>query len=294
VTQSPHDQLAKQYLEEFFTPLGLVERQYEIPGEAKYVDVWFVPDPTVLNVPTDLGLLGRIAAGKCLLEPYRNAPSRGEVRTSLLKLLWVQEDELRKAPSPKTKLPRLWVLAATITQPLLTATGAAPNPDWPSGVYFLPEIFRTAIVAIDQLPETEESLWLRILGRGKTQERAIREVLALPAETPRRETVMRLIASWKVRLDLRELADFIDQEEIMAFSEAFLTWEQETKNKGIQEGRQEGKQEGRQEGKQEERVEIAKNLLRQGLAVEAIAQATRLTLVELQGLQGQLDNTSSP
>jgi hypothetical protein len=36
--------------------------------------------------------------------------------------------------------------------------------------------FRSAIAAIDQLPETEETLWLRILGRDETQERAIREV----------------------------------------------------------------------------------------------------------------------
>jgi flagellar biosynthesis/type III secretory pathway protein FliH len=123
-------------------------------------------------------------------------------------------------------------------------------------------------------------------------ERAIREVLALPASNPRRDKVLRLIASWKVRLDLGELADFIDQEEIMAFSEAFLTWEQETKDRGLQEGLQAGLQAGRQEGlqagKQEERVEIAKNLLRQGLQAEAITQATGLTVAQLQDLQGQL------
>jgi hypothetical protein len=278
MTQAPHDQLAKQYLEEFFTPLGWVERQYEVPGEAKYVDVWFVPDPAVLGPAPNLGLLGRIATGKCLLEPYRNAPSRSEVRTSLLKLLWVQEDEQRKAESalPEAELPRLWVLAATTSEPLLTAAGAVPKADWLPGVYFSPALFRLAIVAIDQLPETQETLWLRVLGRGKIQERAIREVLALPASNPRRETVLRLIASWKVRLDLEELADFTSQEEIMAFSEAFLNWEQETENRG------------KQKGQEAERVEIAKNLLRQGLATEAIAQATGLTLAQLQALQGQL------
>jgi predicted transposase/invertase (TIGR01784 family) len=78
----------------------------------------------------------------------------------------------------------------------------------------------------------------------------------------------------------------------MAFSEAFLTWEQETKDRGLQEGLQAGLQAGRQEGlqagKQEERVEIAKNLLRQGLQAEAITQATGLTVAQLQDLQGQL------
>jgi predicted transposase/invertase (TIGR01784 family) len=96
------------------------------------------------------------------------------------------------------------------------------------------------------------------------------------------------------------MVEFIDQEEIMAFSETFLTWEQETKNKGLQEGlqtglqtgleegRQTGLEEGRQVGKQEERVEIAKKLLMLGLQVDAIAQATGLTMVQLQELQGEL------
>jgi hypothetical protein len=43
MAQTPHDQLAKQYLETFLAPFGVVERQYEVPGEAKHIDVWFVP-----------------------------------------------------------------------------------------------------------------------------------------------------------------------------------------------------------------------------------------------------------
>ncbi|KAM3097763.1 hypothetical protein ACKFKG_07680 [Phormidesmis sp. 146-35] len=39
MTQTPFDQLAKQYLEEFLASIGLIERRYEIPGEAKFVDV---------------------------------------------------------------------------------------------------------------------------------------------------------------------------------------------------------------------------------------------------------------
>jgi len=49
MTQSPFDQLAKQYLEEFLSPIGTVDglrptighQECEIPGEAKYI--WFKP-----------------------------------------------------------------------------------------------------------------------------------------------------------------------------------------------------------------------------------------------------------
>ncbi|GAP96258.1 DUF2887 domain-containing protein [Leptolyngbya sp. NIES-2104] len=43
------------------------------------------------------------------------------------------------------------------------------------------------------------------------------------------------------------------------------------------------------EAKQERSQEIAINLLRQGLSIEAIAQATELSVTEIQTLQSQLE-----
>ena len=45
MTRFPFDQFSKQLLEEFLTPFGTVERSLEIPGEARQVDVYFVPNP---------------------------------------------------------------------------------------------------------------------------------------------------------------------------------------------------------------------------------------------------------
>jgi hypothetical protein len=86
MAQNPFDQLSKQYLEEFLAPIGTVQRQYEIPGEAKFVDIWFVPTPEVAQAE-DLGLLGRMVQAPCLLEPYRSVPSRTDVRISVMKLV---------------------------------------------------------------------------------------------------------------------------------------------------------------------------------------------------------------
>ncbi len=45
---------------------------------------------------------------------------------------------------------------------------------------------RTEIVAINvQLPSTPETLWLRLLGNGSTQQQAIAEVLNFPVDHPR-------------------------------------------------------------------------------------------------------------
>jgi hypothetical protein len=241
MTQTPFDQMSKQYLEEFLAPFGTVQRQYEVPGEAKFVDVWFIPAPQTEMPAAELGILGRMAGGMCLLEPYRSPPTRNEIRSTLMKLIWVQEDEQRKAklvgdPLNEDELPKLWILATSVSKPLLQDCEVKLKSNWGSGMYFMAEILKTAIVAIDELPETQETLWVRILGRDETQERAIREVLALPIEHPRRSDVLRLLASWKVRMDLGELMDFVNREEgLMALSEAFLEWEQATESRIRQE-----------------------------------------------------------
>jgi hypothetical protein len=293
MTQTPHDQLAKQYLEEFLAPFGVVQRQYEVPGEPKFVDVWFVPrqpnpaiaDPGLLE---PLGLLGQMVQKPCLLEPYRNVPSRTEVRVSVMKLVWVQEDERRKAQKDELsedEQPLLWILAATTSQPLLREANVTVKSGWLAGVYFVADIFKTAIVAIDQLPETDETLWLRVLGRDGTQERAIREVLALPSDHPRRNSILRLLASWRVRIDLGELTDFAGEEAgLMALSEAFLAWEQEKETQG----RQVGNQEGKQEGKQEERRSLALKMLQENLSLETISRITEFSIEQLQALQTEM------
>jgi hypothetical protein len=272
MTQTPFDQLSKQYLTEFLEPLGEVKRQYEVPGEAKFVDVWFVPNPDV-TPNEDLGLLGRVPS---LFEPYRNAPSRTNVRVSVMKLVWLQEDERRKAKKdelPDDELPMLWILAATTYQPLLQAASVVNPSNWPAGVYFVPELFKTAIVAIDQLPVTSDTLLLRVLGRGDTQKQAIEEVIALPVDLPKRVRVLRLVASWKVRMDIGELNEFAQPEEIMTISHAFEVWEKETKDRE------------RQEGRQEQARMIALNLLKENIPLETIARTTGLTIEQLQELR---------
>lgn len=282
MSQIPFDQLSKQYLEEFLSPLGAVKRNLEIPGESKFVDIYFAPNPT--SPIDDLGILGRMIQTSCLLEPYRNAPRRAELRSCLLKLLWLQEDDRRKAKSenrtfPDAELPQLWILAATTNQPVIQEVGGQIDPKWLPGIYFLPKLFRTAIVALDQLPETEETLWLRILGRSGTQERAIQEVLALPRNHPRRNNILQILANWKVKIELGEIEGFSQQEGLMAFSQAFLEWEEAT--------RQQGRQQGRQEG---QKTLILRLLTRQigNLSEETRSQINTLSIEQLESLADAL------
>jgi predicted transposase/invertase (TIGR01784 family) len=57
---------------------------------------------------------------------------------------------------------------------------------------------------------------------------------------------------------------------------------------GRQEGLQEGRQEGLQEGRQEEKLEVARNLLREKMPVDLVSRATGLSLDEINRLVADL------
>lgn len=235
MTQSPFDQLAKQYLEEFLSPIGTVEREYEIPGEAKYVDVWFTPNKPITEPIDDLGLLSDIVKTPALLKLYRNPPKREEIRSCLWKLLWLQEETRRKNPAISEKeLPTLWILASHISKPVFKDFHAHKTKI--RGVYTVGPGLRTKLVSIDELPQTQGTLWIRILGRDQTQTLAIQEVVNLPSDHPRRDRILRLSAAWKVRIDIGEVQDFLQQETVMAYPQAFLDWEEATRDKGREQG----------------------------------------------------------
>ncbi|NET58380.1 MAG: hypothetical protein F6K47_20160 [Symploca sp. SIO2E6] len=76
----------------------------------------------------------------------------------------------------------------------LNGFAASPKPSWPKGVYHLPVHLKTGIIVINQLPKTPETLWLRLLGKGKVQGQAISELLALSKDEPLRSKALQLLA----------------------------------------------------------------------------------------------------
>ncbi|MEN2383811.1 MAG: flagellar assembly protein H [Gloeotrichia echinulata DEX184] len=227
MTRTPFDQFSKQFLEEFLTSLGEVIPNLEVPGESRFADIWFTPSPQPSINPQTLGLLGRIASTPCLLEPFRNQPKITEIRNCLLKLFLVQADSQRQKRRdaeniPESELPWLWILASSASDTIINGFGASRDETWPDGVYFLATYFKTAIIAINQLPRTEETLWLRLLGKGTTQQLAVEEVIAIPTDNERRLTALKLLANWKISIEAKAEIDQEDRELIMTLSQGIF------------------------------------------------------------------------
>jgi hypothetical protein len=234
VTRQPHDQFAKSLLSEFLNPWGQVEISREVSDEPRFIDLYFQPNPQ--QDPSPLGLLGRMTQTPCLLEPYRNPVTVSQIRACLLKTLILTAQQERS--SPQQQPPFLWILTPTASKRILKQSGAEPRTQWPRGIYTLADALQTAMVVIHHLPKEPDTLWLRLLGRGRVQQQAIDEVLALAEADPMALRVLELLLNWKIMLDEQQEALKAEERElVMNLSPAYLKWKEETLQQGIQEGK---------------------------------------------------------
>ncbi len=264
MTRLIHDQFAKQYLKELLSSRGNVETSRDVTGEARQIDVFFVPFAEPPKNVTPLGLLDKIATTSCVFEPFRNPITRSEIRSCMGKLFDVCAEKEREARTEKRKitedeLPVLWLLTPTISQTITTEFNAkSDTKNWLEGVYSLGEGLKTKIVAIHQLPRTPETLWLRMLGKGRVQRDAMSELRGLSAENQINFTVLELVYNLLTRLEVSQELDREDRELIMELSPIYLQRLENATQQGLQQGLQQGVQQGLQQGK---RI-VVENLLR--------------------------------
>ena len=135
-----------------------------------------------------------------------------------------KESRKQKQPEPvEDLLPKLWILTPTLSDRLLESMGASLEWErWGEGVYVLPSGLKTGIVVIHQLPQTPETLWFRLLGKGKVQEKAIAEVAALPMNHPVRDNVLDLLGNLRVTLEAKVNIEPEERELIMQLSPLYL------------------------------------------------------------------------
>ncbi|KYC38264.1 hypothetical protein WA1_38660 [Scytonema hofmannii PCC 7110] len=243
MTRFIHDKFAKDYLEELLKSYGEVKTSEKVSGEIKEIDVFFIPaQPRSADLQT-LGLLGRFAEFPMIVEPFRNAASEDEICDCLLKLLEVRasmrrEAKAKKTKLPKHKIPKLWILTPTASADRLSSFNINQKPGWLPGIYFLGGALRAAIVAIHQLPPTPETLWLRLLGRGKVQEQAIVELLGLPEHHPYQKATLELVYNLRENLRINQNINKDDQELVMRLEPLYQRNREQTKEEGRLEGEQ--------------------------------------------------------
>jgi hypothetical protein len=294
MTRFPHDEFAKGFLESLLSPFGEVQTSFKISSEVREVDVYFQPDTSIQPIP-ELGLLGKIAKTNFVLEPFRNPPTIFQIRACMGKLFDLHANLIREAkrikqPEPtNADLPMLWILAPTLSKPILAEYSATLTTEFsPTGVYLFSPGFKTGIIVIHQLPETPETLWFRLLGKKTVQSNAIAEVAALAPNHPCRQDALSWLGNLKVILEARESREPEEEDLMMQLSPLFL--------EKLQAAEQQGKVDGRQEGKTEEgQALILRQLKRRvgNISVDIETQIKTLALAQLEELGEALLDFSS-
>ncbi len=241
MTRFIHDQFAKDYLEELLKPYGEVQAASQVAGEIREIDVLFTPFANQTTNVELLGLLGKLATTPAIFEPFRNPASTEEICDCLLKSLEVRGALRRAAKREQTnktkiKIPKLWILTPTASRNIISGFSETTKPDSLPGIYYLAKSLHAAIVVIHQLPQTQETLWLRLLGRGTVQKRAIDELAALPLNQPYVKITLELLYNLQKNLKINQSSQTEDQELIMRLAPLYQQDRELAKQEGLQEG----------------------------------------------------------
>lgn len=250
MSQFPHDEFVKEYIPELIKDHGFANSGENVVAQRREIDVFFQPTTQVPTTPDTLGLLGKLAQRTCLFEVFRNPVEPHQIRECMGKLFDVESAIRREKRKNQDKIsseePFLWILTPTLSAEKLELFGAKNKSGWQKGVYFLPEGLKTGIVVIHQLPVNKDTLWLRVLGKGKVQENAIEEVKSLPKDHPHRDNVLELIGNLFAMLEINKKQEENlaqeDQELIMKLSPIYVERLAEREQMGLEKGVQQGLQ----------------------------------------------------
>jgi hypothetical protein len=236
-----YDRLAKDLLMEVFgsASLDLVPER-ELSADAQRLDLWCVPDEAKLGALAPFGLLQRIATeGPCAFEFFHQAPSFDEIVSSLRKAFYLRQPA--RLP-PRKDEPWLWIVAGGRPNQVIATLDFRPESGWPTGLYAVAPWLRARLIVTSELPRTDETLLLRMLGAGKTLRLAQADLATRVSTDPVAAVALPIM----VRLHL-EYLDHPEQpvdpetlEFLMATSDIYAKWQEKFREEGKAEGKAEG------------------------------------------------------
>jgi hypothetical protein len=287
MSEFPHDDFAKSYLIELLSLIGYAKANYPLKSETLAADLWFELSPQQQERVSQLGLLGQLMTKNSLIEVFRNPATLVEIRACQRKLSILEGRLIRQAKRnqrnlKEEELPELWLIMPTTSSAVKAKFGISRTDE--SGIYRFPEGQRVGLIVVHQLALTEETRWLRMLGRNGKQQQAIAEFGQAPKDNDLCASIEEILASYRTSLEQNNSLSQEDEALIMQLSEAYLKRRQEWR----EEARAEGLAEGLAEGRQESLRSVALGLLREGIAVAVIARTTGLSIETIEQLQPEI------
>ncbi len=115
MSNSPHDDFAKEYLTEICRDYGETISSADVRSEIRQVDILFNPTKEFPTSANTLGLLRKMLQKTCLLKIYRNSVKPEDIRKCLGKLFDVRKSKIKLSRREERKValgefPILWII----------------------------------------------------------------------------------------------------------------------------------------------------------------------------------------
>ena len=107
---------------------------------------------------------------------------------------------LLKRRRPRPPLPTQWIVSSGRPEIALRGLEFKASVRWGAGVHDAPALTHTRLVVVGELPETRDTLLLRLMGAGSVLLRAWKELKTLPKEAPERALALPILL--RLRLEI--------------------------------------------------------------------------------------------
>ncbi len=301
MAQYKHDRFFKFYIQSLYKTKGETQQNIQVRNDEDLeIDLMFIGDRSNLGwQQEDLGLFDRLMEvhPTIVVEHFSGYLEEMDIHKSITRknLYWEPKkkeqieiirfnENLKKSqrlsPHSLTEIenqnPFTWILTVHCSEQLLQLFQAQLDSELGVGVYRLPGFLRMGIVVIDRLPDCPETLWLKMLGDKESARKAFGSIEQLSPD--RREKNDIISACIKYCVYLKDLpTDSLTSEEqdfMKTMAQVDAWYETEINNAELR-------------GKLEEKMAIALNLLQKNIPLETIAEATGLTISQLEGFANE-------
>jgi antitoxin component of RelBE/YafQ-DinJ toxin-antitoxin module len=302
MAQYKHDRFFKFYVQALYKTKGETRKNIQVMNDEELeIDCMFLAQSDKWGwQQEDLGLFDRLMKKHptIIVEHFSGYLNQKNLHISVTRknLYWEpKEAELIEANRTELQLnkseqlpqqaraqidrqnPFTWVLAVNCGDKLLNLCDAKPLTDYGAGVYELSKFLRMGIVVIDRLVETEDTLWLKMLGNKDSARRAFGEIGQLSPERREKNDIIRTSLKYCVYLRGLPTESLTEEEqEFMRTMEDVDAWYDAEIAQA------------QQEAKQEQQQEIAIKMLRENIPLETISRITDLSSERLQQLRANL------
>ncbi|MBF2064343.1 MAG: hypothetical protein IGS39_07965, partial [Calothrix sp. C42_A2020_038] len=273
--QYKHDRFFKFYIQSLYKTKGDTLQNIQVHNDEDLeIDLIFIRRENPGWQQEKLGLFDRLMQEHptIIIEHYSSYLEETDINKSITRknLYWTQKQkELVEKSKTKQELtasgrlskqakqqienqnPFTWILTVNCSEKLLNLCNAQPALELGSGVYRLPQILRMGIVIIEQLVDSSDTIWLKMLGNKESAKIAFESIKQLSPD--RREKNDIISACVRYCVYLRDIpSDNLtpeDEDFMRTMAEIDAWYEAEINNAKL-------------EGKLEGKIELASTLIR--------------------------------